>query len=47
LVGNVTVPDMAFIDWSVLDAYIEIEKVSPTEYDPDAGEKYSVAALEE
>jgi len=43
--GNDTTPETAFIAWSTLSTVTFTEKLTPTPYEPDGGEKLSVAAL--
>ena len=42
--GNETTPEAAFIAWSLLSTVTFTENVLPTLYEPDGGEKLSVAA---
>src|SRR3989344_739138 len=45
--GNDTTPETAFIAWPTLSTVTFTEKVLPTLYEPDGGEKLSVAARAE
>jgi len=45
--GKDTTPEAAFIAWSTLSTVTFTEKVLPTPYEPDGGEKLSVAACAE
>jgi hypothetical protein len=42
--GNETTPEAAFIAWSLLSTVTFTENALPTLYEPDGGEKLSVAA---
>src|SRR3990167_7012090 len=45
--GNDTTPETAFIAWPALSTVTFTENVLPTPYEPDGGEKLSVAACAE
>ena len=42
--GKEITPEAAFIAWSALETYTLTENADPTEYVPDDGEKYKLAA---